>query len=103
MSTNIRIEDELKACVAAAAQQMGKSAHAFIVDAVAERVERVERDAAFHTLADERWVNIRATGKTVSWSDAKAYLIAHAAGAAKARTHHTRGRQLFKRVAAICH
>lgn len=79
-TTTIRIEDDLKARVAAAAQQMGKSAHAFIVDALAERVEQVELDAAFHALADERWANIRATGKTVAWDDAKSYLTARAAG-----------------------
>lgn len=77
-TTTIRIEDDLKARVAAAAQQMGKSAHAFIVDALAERVEQVEQEAAFHALADERWANIRTTGKTVAWTDAKAYLQARA-------------------------
>ena len=77
-TTTIRIEDDLKAREAAAAQQMGKSAHAFIVDALAERVEQVELDAAFNRLADERWANIRATGKTVAWDDAKAYLAARA-------------------------
>ena len=77
-TTTIRIEDELKARVAAAAQQMGKSSHAFIVDALAQTVEQVELDAAFHTLADERWANIRTTGKTVAWDDAKAYLTARA-------------------------
>ena len=77
-TTTIRIEDDLKARVAAAAQQMGKSAHAFIVDALAQTVEQVELDAAFHTLADERWANIRNTGKTVAWDEAKAYLTARA-------------------------
>jgi len=77
-TTTIRIDDDLKARVAAAAEQMGKSAHAFIVDALAERVEQVELDAAFHALADERWANIRAKGKTVAWDDAKAYLVARA-------------------------
>ncbi len=77
-TTTIRIEDDLKARLAAAAQQMGKSAHAFIVDSLAQTVEQVELDAAFHTLADERWANIRATGKTVAWDDTKAYLIARA-------------------------
>lgn len=79
-TTTIRIEDNLKARVAAAAQHMGKSAHAFIVDALAERVAQVELDAAFHALADERWANIRTTGKTVAWDDAKAYLAARAKG-----------------------
>ena len=59
---------------------MGKSAHAFIVDALAERVAQVELDTAFHAVADERWANIRATGKTVAWDDAKAYLAARAKG-----------------------
>ena len=79
-TTTIRIEDDLKARVAAAAQQMGKSAHAFIVDALAQTVEEVELDAAFHTLADERWARIRATGQTVGWEDAKAYLASRAQG-----------------------
>ena len=79
-TTTIRIEDALKARVAAAAQQMGKSAHAFIVDALAQTVEQVELDNAFHALADERWANIRASGKTVAWDDAKTYLSARANG-----------------------
>jgi len=41
------------------------------VDALAERVEQVALDAAFHTRADERWANIRATGKTADWIEAK--------------------------------
>lgn len=79
-TTTIRIEDDLKARVAAAAEHMGKSAHAFIVDALAERVAQVEQDAAFHALADERWANIRATGKTVAWDETKTYLAARAQG-----------------------
>ena len=79
-TTTIRIEDDLKARLAAAAQHMGKSAHAFIVDALAERVEQVELEANFHALAQERWGTLRATGKTVAWDDAKAYLSARANG-----------------------
>lgn len=54
--------------------------HAFIVDALAERVTQVEQDAAFHAVADDRLANIRATGKTVAWMDAKTYLTACANG-----------------------
>jgi len=57
---------------------MGKSAHAFILDALAQTVAQVELDAALHTLADERWANIRTTGKTVAWIDAKTHLTARA-------------------------
>lgn len=77
-TTTIRIEDDLKARVAAAAQRAGKTAHAFILDAIAQTVEQVELDNAFNTLADQRWANIQATGQTVPWDDTKAYLAARA-------------------------
>lgn len=79
-TTTIRIEDDLKARVAAAAVQAGKTTHAFILDAIAQTVEQVELDNAFHAVADARWANIRATGKTVPWDEAKAYLAVRAAG-----------------------
>ena len=79
-TTTIRIEDDLKARVAAAAQRAGKTAHAFILDAIAETVEQVELDEAFHRVADERWAKVLATGKTVPWDDAKAWLEARLRG-----------------------
>lgn len=79
-TTTIRLEDEMKSRINAAAAQVGKTAHAFILDALAQKVEQVEQDNAFHALADERWARIRATGKTVAWDDAKAYLVARANG-----------------------
>ncbi len=78
--TTIRIEDDLKARVAAAAQRAGKTAHAFMLDAIAQTVERVELDEAFHRLAEERWANVLATGQTVPWDDAKAWLEARSRG-----------------------
>jgi predicted transcriptional regulator len=75
-TTTIRIDDDLKARVAAAAERAGKSNHAFILDAIAQTVEQHELDEAFHRVADERWVNLLATGKTVPWDDAKAWLEA---------------------------
>jgi predicted transcriptional regulator len=79
-TTTIRIEDELKARVAAAAQQAGKTAHAFILDAIAQTVEQVELDNAFNAVADQRWATIQSSGKTVAWDDARAYLAARALG-----------------------
>ena len=79
-TTTIRIEDDLKARVAAAAQRAGKTAHAFILDAISQTVEQVELDNAFNTLADQRWANIQASGKPVPWDAAKAYLAARANG-----------------------
>jgi uncharacterized protein (DUF1778 family) len=79
-TTTIRIEDELKERIAAAARLSGKTAHAFILDAIAQTVEQVEVDAEFDRLADERWARVLATGKTVPWADARLYLEARARG-----------------------
>jgi predicted transcriptional regulator len=79
-TTTIRIEDDLKARIAVAAQRAGKTAHAFILDAIAQTVEQMELDNAFNTLADQRWANIQASGKTVTWDAAKTYLAARANG-----------------------
>ena len=79
-TTTIRIEDDLKARIAAAAERAGKSAHGFILDAIAQTVEQAELDQEFHRIADERWAKVLATGKTVPWDDAKAYLTARARG-----------------------
>jgi predicted transcriptional regulator len=73
-TTTIRIEDDLKARVAVAAETAGKTAHAFILDAIAHTVEQAELDEAFHRVAEQRWAKILATGKTVRWDAAKAWL-----------------------------
>ena len=79
-TTTIRIDDDLKARIAAAAERAGKTAHAFILDAIAQTVEQVELDDAFHRVADKRWAKVLATGKTVPWDDAKAWLEARSRG-----------------------
>jgi predicted transcriptional regulator len=79
-TTTIRIEDDLKARVAAAAERAGKTAHAFILDAIARTVEQVELEDEFHRVADQRWARVLATGKTVPWDDAKAYLETRSRG-----------------------
>jgi len=84
-TTTIRIEDALKARVTAAAERAGKTAHAFIVDAIAQTVEQAELDDEFHRVADARWAKVLATGKTVPWDEAKAYL--------EARSHGERARK----------
>jgi predicted transcriptional regulator len=79
-TTTVRLDDELKARVAAAAERAGKTSHAFIVDAIARTIERFELDEAFHCVADERWEPILATGQTVPWNDAKAWLEVRSRG-----------------------
>jgi predicted transcriptional regulator len=79
-TTTIRLEDDLKARVAAAAEKAGKTAHAFILEAISQTVEQAELDETFHRVADERWATVLSTGKTVPWDDAKAYFEARAQG-----------------------
>ena len=79
-TTTIRLDDTMKERIAAAADHAGKSAHAFILDAISQTVEQVELDREFNEVADERWKGILASGKTVSWEDAKAYLAAKSVG-----------------------
>ena len=79
-TTTIRLDDTMKERIAAAADHAGKSAHAFILDAISQTVEQVEIDSEFNAIADERWKAILACGKTVSWEDAKAYLTAKSRG-----------------------
>jgi predicted transcriptional regulator len=79
-TTTIRMDDALKARVSAVAERSGKTAHAFLLEAIAEKVEREELDAEFYRVAEERWAKLLATGKSVSWDEAKAYLAVRATG-----------------------
>jgi predicted transcriptional regulator len=53
-TTTIRLEDDLKARVAAVAEREGKTAHAFILEAISQTVELAELDADFQRVAEER-------------------------------------------------
>lgn len=79
-TTTIRIEDALKVRIAAAAAHAGKTAHAFILDAINQTLAQVETDRDFNALADKRWAKLVATGKTVPWADTQAYLAARSRG-----------------------
>ena len=80
MTTTIRLDDDLKARVAAAAEREGKTPHAFILDAIAQTVEKAELHEEFQRVAEERWATLLDTGKAVPWEDAKTYLEARALG-----------------------
>lgn len=79
-TTTIRLPDELKARVAAAAKRSGTTAHGFILEAIAEKAEQAERRADFDAVAEARYAEIVASGKTIPWSEMRAYLEARLAG-----------------------
>lgn len=78
-TTTIRLGD-LKERVAAAAEQVGKSTHAYIIDAIGEAVARDEQRGQFVGTALARRAKYRETGRSVSFDDMKAYALASARG-----------------------
>jgi predicted transcriptional regulator len=79
-TTTIRIDDDSKARIAAAAERAGTTAHAFMLEAIARTVEQIELDEAFRRLGDERWEGLLSNGKTVGWDAAKVWLEARSRG-----------------------
>lgn len=79
-TTTIRLPQELKARVAAAAKRAGTTAHSFILEAIAERTDEEERRADFHDVAEKRYSRIAASGKTIPWSEMRSYLENRIAG-----------------------
>ena len=59
-TTTIRLENDMKSRIVAAAERTGKTAHAFMLDAIAQTVELTEQDDDFHRAADQRWAKILA-------------------------------------------
>lgn len=79
-TTTIRMSDELKARVAAAAQRAGTTSHGFILAAIAEKTEAEELRADFDAVAEERHARIVAGGKTIPWAEMRGYLESRLAG-----------------------
>ena len=79
-TTTIRLPQDLKARVAAAAKRAGTTAHGFILEAIAEKTDEEERRIDFHDVADKRYSHIAASGKTIPWSEMRSYLENRIAG-----------------------
>jgi predicted transcriptional regulator len=73
-TTTIRLPQELKARVAAAAKKAGTTAHSFILEAIAEKADEEERRSDFHDAAEKRYTRIVASGKAIPWSEMRTYL-----------------------------
>ena len=84
-TTTIRLPDDLKTRIAAAAKRAGTTAHAFILEAIAEKAEQAERRADFDAVAEARYAGIVASGRTIPWQEMRGYLEARMAGKAAKR------------------
>lgn len=83
--TTIRLEEDLQARIAAAADREGRTAHAFMVEAITHAVERSESGDKFMCNAEERLAVLQESGKSVAFDEARAYLEARARGLRPAR------------------
>ena len=79
-TTTIRLPEELKARVAAAAKRSGTTTHNFILEAIAKKTEQDDLRADFDAVAEERYAHIVATGKTIPWQEMRGYLEDRVAG-----------------------
>lgn len=79
-TTTIRMPEDLKARVAAAAKRSGMTPHGFMLDAIAEKAEQAELRADFDAVAEARYARIVDSGKTVSWQEMRKYLEQRLAG-----------------------
>ncbi len=79
-TTTIRLPEDLKARVAAAAKRTGTSTHGFILEAIAEKTKREDLRADFDALAEDRYARIASSGETVSWQEMRGYLEERLAG-----------------------
>lgn len=84
-TTTIRLPEDLKARVAFVAERTGKTAHSFILEAIAEKAEQEERRGDFHSVANQRYARIIATGETIPWHEMRGYLENRLAGKAATR------------------
>ena len=79
-TTTIRLPKDLKTRVAAAAERAGKTAHGFILEAIAEKTDREAQNTDFLDTAEKRYASIVTSGRTIPWTKMRAYLEDRMAG-----------------------
>lgn len=79
-TTTIRLPEDLKARVAAAAKRAGTSTHGFILEAIAEKARQDELRADFDAVAEDRYAAIVTSGQTIPWEEMRGYLEERLAG-----------------------
>lgn len=84
-TTTIRLPEDLKARVAAAAERAGTTSHSFILEAISEKADQEERRGDFNDLAEKRYAHIIASGKTIPWHEMRSYLEDRLSGKAVTR------------------
>ncbi len=89
----IRLPGELKNRIARAAKHAGATTHDFILEAIAEKADLAEESNAFLAMAEARYADIVASGRTIPWVDMQRHLKDRIAGK-KATRHKEKERDL---------
>jgi predicted transcriptional regulator len=79
-TTTIRLPEDLKSRVGAAAKRAGTSTHSFILDAIAQKTAQDDLRADFDAQAEERYARIASSGNTIPWQEMRGYLEERIAG-----------------------
>ncbi len=79
-TTTIRLPVELKSRIDKLANAAGKSSHAFMIDALSQTAESIEREQAFDAEVNRRWVKFERTREYISLEDMRDYAKSLAAG-----------------------
>jgi predicted transcriptional regulator len=80
VATSLKLPEDLKARVDAAAEAAGKTPHAFMVDAIESETTRAERYAAFIDEALHAEREMKRTGMHYASDEVFRYMIARAEG-----------------------
>jgi predicted transcriptional regulator len=79
-TTTVRLPERLKVRIERLAAARGSTAHAFMLDAIAEVADRMERRQAFEVEAERRLKEMARTGEYLTLDDLRAYGAALARG-----------------------
>ena len=80
MAVSLRIPEDVKKRVARLAGAQDTTAHAFMVDAIREKLEAAEARAAFHSEAKRRLARMKKSGHGIPAREVFAYLERRARG-----------------------
>ena len=84
-TTTIRLPDDLKKRLTQVAERSGTTPHAFMLEAITEKIADDERRSKFHAGAEQRYRDIISSGKTIPWSEVRTYLEQRRNGEVAAR------------------
>ena len=79
-TTTIRLPEELKARIERLAAARGSTVHGFMVEAIAEAANQLERREAFHAEGQRRFKKMLRTGEYLTHEELRDYCVALARG-----------------------